>query len=157
MCTALDVFISLLFDDRAWYKLVRFKCAVPTASTTDPVASQGMTAPAASHGTTDPATSQGTTDPAASQGGESPPAGSSRQVAVKGLLGCFQCLHGSTLDEFADDYARRACHEILEVLKRFCTPLGDAFDVPLCNQRLKQATLSKRFDHSEFCFFAMYI
>ena len=49
-------------------------------------------------------------------------------MAVEGLLGCCQCLHGSTLEEFADDYARRSCHEILEVLKRFCTPLGDAFD-----------------------------
>ena len=64
--------ISLLFDDRAGYKLVRFRCTVPTASTTDPVASQGGESPPSG-------SSLNTTDPVASQGGESPPSGSSRK------------------------------------------------------------------------------
>jgi hypothetical protein len=55
----------------------------------------------------------------------------------QGLLGCIQCLRGSTLDDLADDYAQRAGREVLTLLERFCTPLGDAKDDALYDHVLQ--------------------
>jgi len=92
--------ITLCFDDRAGYKLVRFRCRVRK-------------------------------NPAASQEDALPPLPSSKHAAAEGYLGCYQCLRGSTLEDFADDYAERACREIIALLKRFCSPLGDSLDTDL--------------------------
>ena len=108
--------ITLSFDDRAGYKLVRYRAEALT-----------------SHASSGPAASQdgaSTAPPAASQGEERgallpPVASQERPVATEGLLGCIQCLRGSTLEELADDYAERASKEVLALLEHFCTPLGD--------------------------------
>ena len=70
--------------------------------------------------------------------GEVPPAApqgdavsSRKAVASEGLIGCFQCLRGSTLEDLADDYGERAGREVLSVLSRFCTPLGESKDTVL--------------------------
>jgi hypothetical protein len=99
--------ISVSFDDRAGYKLVLFRASLVGSPH---AASQGASA---------------AERPAASQ---EPAAASPLKIASEGLLGCIQCLRGSTLEDFADDYAERAGREIMSLLTRFCTPLGDTFD-----------------------------
>jgi len=99
--------ISMSFDDRAGYKLVLFRASLVGSPH---AASQGASA---------------AERPAASQ---EPAAASPLKIASEGLLGCIQCLRGSTLEDFADDYAERAGREIMSLLTRFCTPLGDTFD-----------------------------
>ena len=61
--------------------------------------------------------------------GEVPPAApqgdavsSRKAVASEGLIGCFQCLRGSTLEDLADDYGERAGREVLSVLSLFLHP-----------------------------------
>jgi len=90
--------ISLSFDDRAGYKLVRYRATVAGGTL---AASQGASLPIS-----------------------------------EGLLGCIQCLRGSTLEDLADDYAVRASKEILALLSRFCTPLGDSRDDALYDRVL---------------------
>jgi hypothetical protein len=46
-------------------------------------------------------------------------------------------LAGSTLDDLADDYAHRAAQEVLTLLARFCTPLGDSKDIALYDHVLQ--------------------
>ena len=50
---------------------------------------------------------------------------SSPAASRGGVLGCIDCLEGVTLEELACDYAERAAGEVLNVVKRFCTPLED--------------------------------
>ena len=100
------VSISLAFDDRAGFKLVLFRAvhsALPSRGSAGP---QGDVLP-----------------PAAPQG--------DAHEVTEGIAGCFQCLHGSTLEDFAEDYAERAGREVLGVLSRLCTPLGGALDEAL--------------------------
>ena len=59
---------------------------------------------------------------AATQGDEAP-APRSYQV-TEGIVGCCQVLHGSSLEDFADDYAERVGREVLQVIARLCTPLS---------------------------------
>ncbi len=54
-----------------------------------------------------------------------------KAVASEGIIGCFQCLRGSTMEDLADDHGVRAGREVLSVLGRFCTPLGEAKDTAL--------------------------
>ena len=91
--------ISLSFDDRAGYKLVRYRAALLGG-----LASEDSAASARG--------------PAASQGQTS----SLEQYFVEGILGCIQCLHRASLDDLADDYALRTSKEVIELLQRFCTP-----------------------------------
>ena len=101
--------VSFAFDDQAGYKLVR----VWVDALSSPV-SPGP-----------PAASQGG---AQGGGGASPMAAT---AAVEGTLGCIRCLRGSSLEDLADDYAVRTSQEVLALLARFCTPLGDEQDVAL--------------------------
>ncbi len=126
--------ISLGFDDRAGYKLVRFRCDVGQNTVTSPqppslAASQGLAAASALAGSQGSASSSSL---AASQGSSD-----GSPYACKGILGCLQCLHGSSLEDFADDYAERTVRELLGLLKRFSTPLGDS-----CDEALYQKFLS---------------
>ena len=105
--------ISLSFDDRKGYKLVRYRAAAE-GGLQPPVATLG----AGSSDDPAPATSQG-------------------HVAHEGLFGCIQCLRGSSLEDMADDYAERAGQEVLDLIARFCTPLGEERDEALYNHVLK--------------------
>ena len=62
---------------------------------------------------------------AASQGLAVPDKG---LCVTTGILGCVQCLRGSSLNNFAEDYAVRAGAEVLRMIANFCTPLGEAMD-----------------------------
>ena len=81
--------ITLCVDDRAGYKLVRFRCRVRK-------------------------------NLAASHGDALQQLPSLKHAAAEGYLGCYQCLHGSTLTDYADDYVERACREMIALLNRFC-------------------------------------
>ncbi len=92
--------ISLAFDDRKGFKLVRFRCdAAPSLN------------------------SRGRHD----AGGAEP----SAQPAVGGILGVVQCLRGSSMADFAEDYAERTVGEIRKMIDAFCTPLGGVVDASL--------------------------
>ena len=86
--------MTLSFDDRKGYKLVRFR--VDTLRST-PAASLEV-----------PATW--------------------KTVAFEGIVGCLQCLRGSTLEDLADDYAVNAAKEVMTMLERLCTPLSQPKD-----------------------------
>ena len=86
--------MTLSFDDRKGYKLVRFR--VDTLRST-PAASLEV-----------PATW--------------------KTVAFEGIVGCLQCLRGSTLEDLADDYAVNAAKEVMTMLERLCTPLSEPKD-----------------------------
>ena len=43
----------------------------------------------------------------------------------------MQCLRGITSSDLQEDYAQRAAREILRVVEKFCTPLGDVTDESL--------------------------
>ena len=45
--------------------------------------------------------------------------------------GAARCLRVSSLEDPANDYAERAGREVLSLLSRFCTPLGDTIDQAL--------------------------
>ena len=95
------VSISLAFDDRAGYKLVVFRAVHHALLKPGSAAPQGDAAHA------------------------------SKFEVTEGIAGCFQVLHGSSLEDFADDYAIKAGQEVLQVLSRLCTPLGEEFDAEL--------------------------
>jgi len=88
--------ISLSFDDRGGFKLLRFRC--------DGGLSLNSRAGSENGG-----------------GAGSPP-------SVQGILGCVQSLRGTTMTEFAEDYADRTVKEIEKMVSSFCTPLGGALD-----------------------------
>lgn len=80
--------ISLSFDDRAGFKLIRFRCDAAKSSLHS-------------------------------------------RTSVSGMVGCIQSLRGSSLADFADDYAERTVREIEKVIQVFCTPLGGSVDEDL--------------------------
>ena len=86
--------MTLSFDDRKGYKLVRFR--VDTLNSTPAASLEG------------PATW--------------------KAVAFEGIVGCLQCLRGSSLEALADDYAVNAAHEVMKTLERLCTPLSQPRD-----------------------------
>ena len=88
--------LTLAFDDRAGYKLLRFRI---DRLTHIPAASLDVCARP-----------------------------TWKTIALEGIVGCLQCLSGSTLADFADDYAERTAREIMTMLKRFCTPLAMPLD-----------------------------
>ena len=88
--------ISLVFDDRGGFKLVRFR------------ADGG------------PSLYSRETTSTSKDGG-----------SVTGILGCIQSLRGTSLDEFAEDYADRTVNEIEKLAFAFCTPLGGIVDEAL--------------------------
>ena len=98
--------ISLSFDDRKGYKLVRYRAALGRIGDSAPAAPQGA-------------------------------AEAKEAVACEGILGCIQCLRGSTLEDLADDYAARAAREVVALISRFCTPLGDVQDDNLFSHIVK--------------------
>ena len=56
-----------------------------------------------------------------------------KTIAAEGIVGCIQCLRGSTLEDFADDYAERAAREVMCLIARLCTPLSMPKDEELFN------------------------
>ena len=103
--------MSFSLGDRKGYKLARFRCAAPAD---DPDASPGK--------------------------GPSPrDAGASvwRALAAtcglvyEGMLGCWQCLRGSALEDVAEDYGVRAAGEVVDMLHQFCAPMDGAEDTEL--------------------------
>jgi hypothetical protein len=95
MCSAM----TLAFDDRQGYKLVRFR--VDTLKTTTAASLEESAAP------------------------------TWKTIAAEGIVGCIQCLRGSTLEDFADDYAQRAAREVMTLIERLCTPKSMPKDVGL--------------------------
>lgn len=127
--------IALSFDDRAGYKLIRFRAtslsAVESAFSGTPpgkhaVPLQPGASPDAPQGT-------GRASPDTPLGGSFAALGG---IASEGILGCLQTLRGAALDEWADDYAQRAAKEILALLDRFCTPLAQPKDDALVHHIL---------------------
>jgi hypothetical protein len=55
------------------------------------------------------------------------------QWSREGTLGCVECVHGKTFQQFDDDYARTVAAEIVRMVAAFCTPLHDAEDTQLTN------------------------
>ena len=51
--------------------------------------------------------------------------------SVSGIVGCIPSRRGTSLDEFAEDYAKRTVHEIDKLVMAFCTPLGGTVDEAL--------------------------
>ena len=44
-----------------------------------------------------------------------------------GIVGCFECLRGTTLSELAEDYAVRTCDQILKLIRAFCDDDEDLY------------------------------
>jgi hypothetical protein len=88
--------ISLSFDDRGGFKLLRFRCDGGLSLNSRAGSENGGAA-------------------------GSPP-------SVQGILGCIQSLRGTTMTEFAEDYADRTVKEIEKMVSSFCTPLGGTLD-----------------------------
>ena len=91
--------ISLSFDDRGGFKLIRFKCD----------GGPSLNSEASADGT---------------------PAAKCRE-SVAGIIGCVQSLRGTSLSDFAEDYADRTVKEIEKLVVAFCTPLGGTLDEAL--------------------------
>ena len=94
--------ITLGFDDRKGYKLVRYRIERQDKSL---AATQGS-------------------------GWEA--------IAEEGIIGIFQVLRGTSLDEFADDYAERCAREVMALIHRFCTPWEEAVDTQLASHISRQ-------------------
>ena len=80
-----SVSIPLAFDDRAGYKLVSFR---------------------GTHAKLQPGI------PASPQGDVAAPASALEYTVTEGIAGCFQVLRGTTMEDFADDFAERAGREV---------------------------------------------
>lgn len=65
------------------------------------------------------------------------PQGPQGQRARRGILGCAESIHGHTFADFDDDYGVRVARDIVRMVERFCTPLGDRLDEPLCQHFLR--------------------
>ena len=89
--------MTLSFDDRKGYKLVRFRVDTLRSA---PAASLEVSA-------------------------------TWKSVASEGIVGCLQCLRGSTLEDLADDYAVNAAREVMTMLERFCQPPSQPKDASL--------------------------
>ena len=50
------------------------------------------------------------------------------RASVAGVVGCIQSLRGTSLSDFAEDYADRTVKEIEKLVGAFCTPLGGSLD-----------------------------
>ena len=124
--------ISLGFDDRAGYKLIVFRCDTmldaPTAEWEPSAPSGSQVAPTASW--------EPSAVPSAVAYG-SLPLDNKNVPACLGIIGCVQTLRGSTLEDFADDYAQRAAREVTGTIARFCTPLDGALDEGLYQHILR--------------------
>ena len=83
--------IALSFDDRKGYKLVRFRCDAPFDSAA-----------------------------LAETQGAAPLAEMRGQPWREGIVGCFDCVHGSTLSDLAEDYAVRTGQQVERVVRTFC-------------------------------------
>ena len=101
--------IALSFDDRKGYKLVRFRCDAPFDSA----------ALAETQGAAPPVETQGAA-PLAETQGAAPLAETRGKPWREGIVGCFDCVHGSTLSDLAEDYAVRTCQQVERVVRTFC-------------------------------------
>ena len=54
--------------------------------------------------------------------------GTPPKPSVSGVVGITQCLRGTSLNDFAEDYADRTVKEIEKMVVAFCTPLGGLLD-----------------------------
>ena len=106
--------ISLSLDDRKGHKLARFRCM---ALAENPDAPPGEGPSPRDAGASIPRA-------LAATGG----------LAYEGILGCWQCLRGSTLEDFAEDYGARAAGEVVDMLHQFCAPINGAEDAELFNE-----------------------
>ena len=68
--------------------------------------------------------------------------GALRQHWRIGILGCLDAIHGTTMEEFDDDYAVRTCEKIIYMLEIFCTPLGETSKNEQVFERFRTATRS---------------
>ena len=57
--------------------------------------------------------------------------GAESRASVAGIMGCLQSLRGTSLTDFAEDYADRTVKEIEKMAVAFCTPLGGVLDETL--------------------------
>ena len=88
--------ISLSFDDRKAYKLVKFNCDVPVCHHRAPL----QAVPLCHHGAP------------------------SRAPWVSGVIGCLDTLHGDSMESLDEDYAEQTCAKIMDMIGKFATPLG---------------------------------
>lgn len=75
--------------------------------------------------------------PAALAAPQGPQEGLGKQRAHMGILGCAESVHGHTFQDFEGDYGERVAGDIVRMIERFCTPLGDRLDEQLCQHFLR--------------------
>ena len=106
--------ISLSFDDKEAYKLVKFNCDVPLCHNGAPL----QTVPLCHHGTLP------------------------RAPWVSGVIGCLDTLHGDSMESLDMDYAEQTCAKIMDIIEKFATPLGQESRDEAVYNKFRTATRS---------------
>ena len=106
--------ISLSFDDKKAYKLVKFNCDVPLCHHGAPL----QAAPLCHHGALP------------------------RAPWVSGVIGCLDTLHGDSQESLDMDYAEQTCAKIMDLIEKFATPFGQESRDEAVYNKFRAATRS---------------